>query len=142
MILPVRERNKKKITAKNDNFTFVGTFTKAKDLDASTTILFTGTGQLSHHKKNIVLYDGGWKNGEKHGKGIENNYNRDSSSDKRYIGNFRNGYRSGQGKVYRLQNNELFYEGTFKNGRIIRGQKYRNGQTVYIGSFSNNRYFK
>ena len=140
IILPVREKNKKKITAKNDNFTFVGTLTKAKDVDESTTILFTGTGQLSNHKKNLVLYDGGWKKGDKHGKGVENNYNRDSSSDKKYIGNFRNGYRAGQGKVYKLQNNELFYEGTFKNGRIVRGQKYRNGQIIYIGSFSDNRY--
>ena len=76
IILPVREKNKKKITAKNDNFTFVGTLTKAKDVDDSTTILFTGTGQLSNHKKNLVLYDGGWKKGDKHGQWItmDNNF--------------------------------------------------------------------
>jgi antitoxin component YwqK of YwqJK toxin-antitoxin module len=144
--LPVKsvdKRTGKTITAKNEKFTFVGTFTKAKDVDLindSKTFLFTGTGQLSHHKnKLLLLYDGDWKRGEKHGKGVENYYNRNSSLDRKYIGNFKNGYRSGEGKVYKLQNNELFYEGTFKNGIIVKGKKYRNGHIVYEGSFSKNK---
>ena len=51
--LPVKsvdKRTGKTITAKNENFTFVGTFTKAKDVDDSKTFLFTGTGQLSFNK--------------------------------------------------------------------------------------------
>tara|TARA_X000000950_G_scaffold39807_1_gene42966 strand:- start:667 stop:954 length:288 start_codon:yes stop_codon:yes gene_type:complete len=62
----------------------------------------------------------------KHGKGVENYYNRDSSSDRKYIAHFKNDYRSGEGKVYKLENNELFYEGTFKNGIIVKGKKYGN----------------
>ena len=141
--LPVKivdKKTGKTITAKNENFTFVGTFTKAKDVDDSKTFLFTGTGQLSFNAIKKLLYDGDWKKGEKHGKGVEKYYNRDSSLDRKYIGNFKNGYRSGEGKVYKLQNNELFYEGTFKNGHIVKGKKYRNGQIIYEGSFSKNKY--
>jgi hypothetical protein len=58
-----------------------------------------------------------------------------SSFDRKYIGNFKNGYRSGEGKVYKLQNNELFYEGTFKNGYIVKGTKYKNGQNRSICGF-------
>ena len=141
--LPVKfvdKKTGKTITAKNENFTFVGTFTKAKDVDDSKTFLFTGTGQLSFNKIKKLVYDGDWKKGEKHGKGIENHYNRNSSFDRKYIGKFKNGYRSGEGEVYKLQNNELFYEGTFKNGYIVKGTKYKNRQVVYIGSFSKNKY--
>ena len=142
--LPVKIVDKKKITAKNENFTFVGTFTKPKDIDLiynSKTFLFTGTGQLSFNKTKKLMYDGHWKRADKHGKGVEKYYNRDSSKDRKYIGNFKNSYRSGQGKVYKLQNNELFFEGTFKNGDIVKGKKYRNGSIiVYEGSFSKNKY--
>ena len=142
--LPVKsvdKRTGKTITAKNENFTFVGTFTKAKDVDDSKTFLFTGTGQLSSNKIKKLIYDGNWKKGEKHGEAVENYYNRNSSLDRKYIGNFKNGYRSGQGKVYKLQNNELFYKGTFKNGYIVKGTKYKNGSIiVYEGSFSKNKY--
>ena len=127
-------------TAKSDKFTFVGTFTKPKDVDESKTFLFTGKGKLSENKTNNLLYDGDWKKGEKHGNGVENYYNKDSSFDRKYIGNFKNSYRSGIGKVYKLQENELFYEGTFKNGFLVKGTKYRDGQITYSGSFSNNKY--
>ena len=141
--LPVKlvdKKTGKTITAKNNIFTFLGTFTKANDVDDSKTFLFTGNGQLSHNKLKKLLYDGDWKKGEKHGEGVENYYNRDSSFDRKYIGKFKNGYRSGEGKVYKLENNELFYEGTFKNGYIVKGTKYKNRQIIYIGSFSKNKY--
>ena len=80
----------KTITAKDVNFTFVGTFTKAKDVGNSKTFLFTGKGQLSSNKIKKLLYEGDWKKSEKHGKEVENYYNRDSSSDRKYIGHFKN----------------------------------------------------
>jgi hypothetical protein len=52
-------------------------YTKAKDVDDSKTFLFTGTGQLSSNKIKKLIYDGDWKKGEKHGKGVENYYNRE-----------------------------------------------------------------
>ena len=99
--LPVKYVDKRPgniITAKNENCTFVGPVTKALDVDDSKTFLFTGTGQLWFNKIKKLLYDGDWKKGEKHGRGVENYYNRDSSLDRKYIGNFKNGYRSGKEK--------------------------------------------
>ena len=65
--LPVKlvdKKTGKTITAKNNIFTFLGTFTKANDVDDSKTFLFTGNGQLSHNKLKKLLYDGDWKKGD------------------------------------------------------------------------------
>ena len=70
--LPVKNVDKKTITAKNENFTFVGTFTKAKDVDDSKTFLFTGTGQLSFNKTKKLMYDGIGKKVKNMGKELKN----------------------------------------------------------------------
>ena len=66
-VISVDKKTGKTITAKDVNFTFVGTFTKAKDVGNSKTFLFTGKGQLSSNKIKKLLYEGDWKKSEKMG---------------------------------------------------------------------------
>lgn len=70
-VISVDKKTAKTITAKDVNFTFVGTFTKAKDVGNSKTFLFTGKGQLSSNKIKKLLYEGDWKKVENMGKGLK-----------------------------------------------------------------------
>ena len=76
--------------------------------------------------KNILVYIGGYKDGKRHGKGVEYNEN----GTYKFEGEFLKGRKNGQGKEYRKSEHngliELYFEGNFKNGKKNgKGKIYR-----------------
>ena len=82
-----------------------------------------------------LLFEGEYKNGKKNGKGKEYIY--DSKEKKtNYIkftfeGEYLNGEKNGKGKIYN-SNNNLIFDGEFKNGYKLLGKGYDNdGNIIY-----------
>lgn len=95
---------------------------------------FDGYGKL--YEDNLFKYDGGFKNGLFHGKGILTNY----QNIKRYDGEFENSQYNGYGKLYEF--GILKYEGQFKNGQFHGKGKfnYLQKKKSYEGNFENGKY--
>ena len=78
--------------------------------------LNNGTGNVKEY--NIVgrlIYEGGYLNGEKNGKGKEYNYFQERL---KFEGEYLNGKRNGKGREY-WNNGELKFEGEYLNGERI-----------------------
>ena len=77
---------------------------------------------------NKLIYEGGYKNGKRNGKGIEY----DNNEKKIFEGNYLNGKRNGRGIEINAIFNRLF-EGEYKNGkRNGRGKEYYSSNSKHI----------
>ena len=80
----------------------------------------------------IGRYQGYWKEGERSGEGVMIYVNQDV-----YSGQWKKGKKDGKG-TYIFKETGMKYEGTFKNGQMVKGKwKYSNG-TYFDGNFDNN----
>ena len=69
--------------------------------------------------KELLVYKGEFKNGEKNGKGKEY----DDNGKLKYEGEYQKGSRNGKGKEY--SNHKLIFEGEYLNGKIWNGKSKR-----------------
>ena len=72
----------------------------------------------AYRDRNELLYEGGFSNGKKNGKGKE--YDEEGF---KYEGEFLNGKRHGKGKEYE-GNNQIIFEGEYLNGKRWNGKGY------------------
>ena len=105
-------------------------------------IIYEDNGKVKEHNQyDILIFEGGYKNGERNGKGKEYNYDGDIIFDGEYL----NGKRNGKGKEYD-DNGKLIFEGYYKNGKQWKGKGYNNSQIRYElkdgNGFINTKYFK
>ena len=84
-----------------------------------------------------LLFEGEYKNGKKNGKGKEYIYDTDENHDYKYYvrfileGEYLNGRMNGKGKFYN-SNNNIIFDGEFKNGNKLLGKGYDNdGNIIY-----------
>lgn len=64
--------------------------------------------------ENLVVYVGGWQNGQKHGYGVQ------STNKERYLGQWHEGKRHGNGALVTIDG--VFHEGVFENDKFLNGR--------------------
>lgn len=87
-----------------------------------------GSGRMSY---NFVYYIGDFKNGKKEGYGIAEYGSRTNPS--RYVGQWINDKRQGDGTLYRSDN--IVFSGRWENDKIIQGTAILSDNTVFEGEF-------
>jgi antitoxin component YwqK of YwqJK toxin-antitoxin module len=85
--------------------------------------------------KEIHAYEGGFLNGEKHGKGTITVYN--EFDNKIFESEYINGISNGPGKEYDFQG-EIIFLGEYSNGQKNgKGKEYYDGNLIFEGEYLN-----
>jgi len=100
---------------------------------------FEGSGVLVYYKNPILKYDGSFKNGKKHGNGIEKYADGDT-----YNGEFKNNLKNGNGTLY-SKDGTIKYSGQWLEDEPTNEMVYYSYDEVtnnkkYFGSFKNGKY--
>ena len=98
--------------------------------------LINGTGKVKEYSEDILLFEGEYLNGQKHGKGKEYT----AFGKLIFEGEYLNGKKQGKGREYDHAG-KLLYEGEYLNGkRNGKGKEYDyNGLLLYEGKWKNNK---
>ncbi|XP_055837500.1 MORN repeat-containing protein 3 [Episyrphus balteatus] len=98
---------------------------------------FDGYGVKTFTKKNLV-YDGQWKDSKCHGQGTLRKINQDGTSDRLYVGQWTNGKRCGEGKMF---HKDGIYYGFWKDNKRsgIGIMWYKDGK-IFLGEWKNGFY--
>ena len=86
----------------------------------------------------VLIYEGGYLNGKRNGKGTTYNYFCSTEEEFKYVGEYLNGKRNGKGKEY-YYDEILLFEGEYLNGkRNGKGKEYNHeGILVFEGEYLN-----
>ena len=114
-------------------------FTNYKILSGKYIILEKdGTAKVFGFRFDGLIYEEGFLNGKKNGKGAHYNYHCTTEDEYKYVGEYLNGKRNGKGKEYYYEEGLLF-EGEYFNGeRNGKGKEYnKKGELIFEGEYIN-----
>ena len=87
----------------------------------------------------VLIYEGGYLNGKRNGKGTTYNYFCSTEEEFKYVGEYLNGKRNGKGKEY-YYDEKLLFEGEYLNGkRNGKGKEYIDDVLFFEGDYLNGK---